>query len=192
MTQEDKPKLSIVVELLANGYLLNDRIVEGAKSFDEKFGFSKTLQQYLVKGKEWDEKYRVSETGNKVTHDASEAAKGIAHATTEAAKGFAQTVDEKLEVQKQAKAVDEKYKVSEKIEGAKKYAEQAYTTAIASEPAQRVQSYLSFAWKTAQDTMEDAKKKAVEKNPELAKSLYPPPAISAPAPEHHDGPPETA
>lgn len=34
ITQEDKPKLSIVVELMANGYILNDKIIDKAKEFD--------------------------------------------------------------------------------------------------------------------------------------------------------------
>jgi len=43
LLQEDKPKLSIVVELLANGYILNEKIMENARGFDERHGISQTF-----------------------------------------------------------------------------------------------------------------------------------------------------
>ncbi|CAG8530470.1 1874_t:CDS:2 [Scutellospora calospora] len=45
--QEDKPKTAIFAEILANGYTLQDTIIQKGIEFDEKFGISSRLAQYL-------------------------------------------------------------------------------------------------------------------------------------------------
>jgi len=106
IAQEDKPKLSIVVELMANGYVLNDRIIEKAKDFDgstsfcflvekqppkitslflEQRGITDSFKRYIIavhnKGSEINEKYEVvdkaQEYANKATGKAKEIASGI-------------------------------------------------------------------------------------------------------------------
>jgi len=150
--QEDKPKLSIVVELLANGYVLNDRIIDGAKSFDERYGVSHIFKQYLMtaqtKTAEIDEKYQISTR-----------AKGVAHEIE-----TTYHVSEKIQdVQKKAVEIDEKYKVSETIGQATSSAKKMAETAIASEAGQKVQGFLMDVWNRAILINEEARKKALEK-----------------------------
>lgn len=175
LRQEDKPKLSIVIEMLANGYILNEKIMENAKTFDEKHGISKSFQNFLEKSKEFEQKYHVVETGQKIGQE-----------VTAQAVNIAQNLDEKFLIQKRAHEVDEKYHVSEKLNEALKMAEQAAN----SETGQKIQGYMSYIWKTASDTLAEAKKKAVEKNPELmAKSSA---AQTVPAPEATTTPASTS
>ena len=174
LLQEDKPKLSIVVELLANGYILNEKIMENARGFDERHGISQTFQRYFSRGKALDEQFHVTETGGKIVHEAAEKAKVLA-----------QGIDEKFQIQKRAQDVDQKYHVTEKLEGAKKLAEQA----ASSETGQKIQSYFSYLWGTAQTTLEEAKKKAIEKNPEMMARSSVAPTITEPTPS---APPQTS
>jgi len=151
LRQEDKPKLSIVVELLANGYVLNDKIIDGAKSFDEKYGVSNTFQSYLASAKgmasDLDSTYHVSEKIHIVSED----------------------------VQKKAGEIDEKYHVSEKIGAATTSAKKLAETAIASETGQKVQGFLLDVWNKAKTINEEARLKAYEKEGPVVKINEPVP-----------------
>jgi len=139
LRQEDKPKLSIVVELLANGYVLNDKVIDGAKSFDEKYGVSNTFQSYLNSAKgvasNIDSTYHVSEKIHNVSED----------------------------IQKKAGEIDEKYHVSETVGAATTSAKNLAENAISSEAGQKVQGFLMDVWNKAKVINEEARKKAFEK-----------------------------
>jgi RNA recognition motif-containing protein len=63
---EDKPKGVIFAEILANGYTLQETIIEKGVEFDAKYGVSNALKQYLAQVqanlKGLDQKYQVSES----------------------------------------------------------------------------------------------------------------------------------
>jgi len=152
MIQEDKPKLSIVVELLANGYVLNDRIIDGAKTFDEKYGVTNSFKRYLSsaqhKSVEINEKYQITMK---------------AEVLAQTAKGVANDIDSTYQVSTNIQKMDEKYHVTEKIGAATTSAIKLAESAIGSETGQKVQGFLSDVWNRAKVINEEAKKKAAEK-----------------------------
>lgn len=88
LRQEEKPKASIVAELLASGYTISDQVVERAKEFDGKYHVTGRVQAAIVQAKAQaralDEKYKIQETIQ----------------TT------AKSIDSKLEVTKKAQMVE--------------------------------------------------------------------------------------
>ncbi|QPG74521.1 hypothetical protein FOA43_001851 [Brettanomyces nanus] len=63
IAQEEKPKTTIAAEYLANGYVLSDKLVQGAIEFDKKHGFSGTFRSFL---KGVDDKYHLHAKGQEV------------------------------------------------------------------------------------------------------------------------------
>ncbi|KAJ1955309.1 Protein vip1 [Dispira parvispora] len=65
MPQEDKPKTSIIHEILAKGYLLSERIVGKAHEYDSKYGLTEKAQTMVNQAKQGalalDQRLKVSE-----------------------------------------------------------------------------------------------------------------------------------
>ncbi|KAI3403556.2 hypothetical protein KGF56_003601 [Candida oxycetoniae] len=59
--QEDKPKFAILAQLLADGYVLSDAIIERGTEFDKKNGISERFNKFI---KDLDEKYVHSQDPN--------------------------------------------------------------------------------------------------------------------------------
>ncbi|KAG0288468.1 hypothetical protein BGZ98_004252 [Dissophora globulifera] len=65
IAQENKPKATILAEILAAGYQLQDQIIEKGLEIDAKYGVHQKIQAYVesakVQAKNLDEKYKVTE-----------------------------------------------------------------------------------------------------------------------------------
>ncbi|KAG0250631.1 hypothetical protein BG011_008198 [Mortierella polycephala] len=64
MSQENKPKVTVLAEILAAGYTLQDQIIEKGLEIDAKYGFVGRIQSYVEaaknQAKTLDEKYHVT------------------------------------------------------------------------------------------------------------------------------------
>ncbi|KAG0370502.1 hypothetical protein BC939DRAFT_446148 [Gamsiella multidivaricata] len=70
--QENKPKATILAEILAAGYQLQDQIIEKGLEIDAKYGLVGRIQSYVEAAKAQalalDEKYRVTEKATEIDH----------------------------------------------------------------------------------------------------------------------------
>eukprot|EP00732_Lithocolla_globosa_P003588 Lithocolla_globosa_v1_NODE_2948_length_1814_cov_224.260375.p1 type:complete len:298 gc:universal NODE_2948_length_1814_cov_224.260375:1155-262(-) len=156
LEQEDKPKTSIVSELLANGYVLSHDIAERATKFDQEHGISQRFQVYLQQvqslGLAIDEKYQVTNTGKhymEIIDGKYQVSQHLTDATTTG---------------KQAAAdIDAKYHVQEKVDYATATASQIGQQAMETETGQKVMGFLERAKAKALAIHEESKRIAAEK-----------------------------
>ncbi|KAF9290097.1 hypothetical protein BGZ68_007933 [Mortierella alpina] len=70
--QENKPKVTILAEILAAGYVLTDNIIEKGLEVDSKYGFYGKIQAYVEaaknQAKTLDEKYQVTAKATEIDH----------------------------------------------------------------------------------------------------------------------------
>ncbi|KAI1320468.1 hypothetical protein EDD11_000853 [Mortierella claussenii] len=70
--QENKPKATILAEILAAGYQLQDQIIEKGLEIDAKYGVVGKIQAYVEAAKAQavalDEKYKVTEKAHEIDH----------------------------------------------------------------------------------------------------------------------------
>ncbi|KAG0211326.1 hypothetical protein BGX28_008149 [Mortierella sp. GBA30] len=70
--QENKPKVTILAEILAAGYTLTDQIIEKGLEVDNKYGFVGRIQSYVEAAKKQaqtlDEKYQVTAKATELDH----------------------------------------------------------------------------------------------------------------------------
>ncbi|KAG9326335.1 hypothetical protein KVV02_003686 [Mortierella alpina] len=70
--QENKPKVTILAEILAAGYSLTDNIIEKGLEVDSKYGFYNKIQAYVEaaksQAKTLDEKYQVTAKATEIDH----------------------------------------------------------------------------------------------------------------------------
>lgn len=59
ISQEEKPKYAIMAQLLANGYIISDNVIQSAIKIDEKNGYSTKFKNFISS---LDEKYLHSQT----------------------------------------------------------------------------------------------------------------------------------
>ncbi|KAF9930560.1 hypothetical protein FBU30_000349 [Linnemannia zychae] len=70
--QENKPKATVLAEILAAGYTLQDQIIEKGLEFDAKYGFVGKIQAYVeaakAQAKNLDEKFHVTAKATELDH----------------------------------------------------------------------------------------------------------------------------
>ncbi|KAG0277449.1 hypothetical protein BGZ95_005932 [Linnemannia exigua] len=70
--QENKPKVTVLAEILAAGYTLQDQIIEKGLEIDAKYGFVGRIQSYVeaakAQAKTLDEKYQVTAKASEIDH----------------------------------------------------------------------------------------------------------------------------
>ncbi|KAG0296825.1 hypothetical protein BGZ96_008429 [Linnemannia gamsii] len=70
--QENKPKVTVLAEILAAGYTLQDQIIEKGLEIDAKYGFFDRIQTYVeaakAQAKTLDEKYQVIAKATEIDH----------------------------------------------------------------------------------------------------------------------------
>lgn len=70
--QENKPKVTVLAEILAAGYTLQDQIIEKGLDIDAKYGLTSKIQAYVeaakAQAKTLDEKYHVTAKATELDH----------------------------------------------------------------------------------------------------------------------------
>lgn len=149
LTQEDKPKISIVSELLAKGYLLSDDIVNKAKKYDEENGVTARFYHYMDYAKnstaELDHKYKVSET---VSHTVDDKIKPAADSISQKAKETYGKVDENYHVNENIHKAEEALKENLKFVDTK--VNEITKQALETETGKYMSSWLSSVYNNAQ------------------------------------------
>jgi len=71
-SQENKPKVTVLAEILAAGYTLQDQIIEKGLEIDAKYGFVGRIQAYVeaakAQAKTLDEKFQVTAKATEIDH----------------------------------------------------------------------------------------------------------------------------
>lgn len=73
ISQEEKPKYAIMAQLLANGYIVSDKVISSAIQVDQKNGYSSTFKSFLSS---LDEKYIHSQEPGTIANKNLQTAQG--------------------------------------------------------------------------------------------------------------------